>query len=179
MIRFDIPYVDTDRTLTQAGYEVLKGQDRRIDTLEAVDATEAANAPGAAPRYACRAWVNFNGTGTVAIRAAGNVSSITDSGVGNYVINFATAMTDANYASAGAASGGTKVIVGTPAAGSLPIATTDDAGAAVDPAQVHIVVFRCEWSLIPTVTAWRLSTLRRALMRKWSRRRTFLWGRLS
>jgi hypothetical protein len=45
----------------------------------------------------CRAWVNFNGTGTVAIRASGNVSSITDNGTGNYTVNFTTAMTDANY----------------------------------------------------------------------------------
>jgi hypothetical protein len=44
-----------------------------------------------------RAWVNFNGTGTVAIRASSNVSSITDSGVGLYIINFTTAMPDANY----------------------------------------------------------------------------------
>jgi hypothetical protein len=57
------------------------------------------NAPGSAPLYACRAWVNFNGTGTVAIRASGNVSSITDNGVGDYTINFATAMPDANYSS--------------------------------------------------------------------------------
>ena len=48
--------------------------------------------------YKCRAWVNFNGTGTVAIRAAGNVSSITDNGTGDYTVNFATAMPDANYA---------------------------------------------------------------------------------
>ena len=47
----------------------------------------------------CRAWVNFNGTGTVAIRAAFNVSSITDNGVGNYTVNFTTAMPDTNYAS--------------------------------------------------------------------------------
>lgn len=46
----------------------------------------------------CRAWVNFNGTGTVAIRASFNVSSITDNGVGNYTVNFTTAMPDANYA---------------------------------------------------------------------------------
>jgi hypothetical protein len=46
----------------------------------------------------CKAWVNFNGTGAVAIRASYNVSSITDSGVGIYVVNFATALTDANYA---------------------------------------------------------------------------------
>ena len=55
------------------------------------------NASGTAPIYACRAWVNFNGTGTVAIRASGNVSSITDNGTGNYTINFTTAMPDVNY----------------------------------------------------------------------------------
>ena len=46
----------------------------------------------------CRAWVNFNGTGTVAIRASFNVSSITDNGTGNYTVNFTNAMPDANYA---------------------------------------------------------------------------------
>jgi hypothetical protein len=44
-----------------------------------------------------KAWVNFNGTGTVAIRASFNVSSITDQGVGNYRVNFTTALADANY----------------------------------------------------------------------------------
>lgn len=58
---------------------------------------EGFNASGSAPVYACRAWVNFNGTGTVAIRASGNVSSVTDNGVGDYTINFTTAMQDANY----------------------------------------------------------------------------------
>jgi len=48
--------------------------------------------------YGCRAWVNFNGTGTVAIRDSGNVSSITDLGTGQYQVNFTTAMPDANYA---------------------------------------------------------------------------------
>ena len=51
-----------------------------------------------ATAFGCRAWVNFNGTGTVAIRASGNVSSITDVGVGIYTVNFTTAMPDANYA---------------------------------------------------------------------------------
>ena len=50
-----------------------------------------------ATAYGCRAWVNFNGTGTVAIRASGNVSSITDNGTGDYTLNFTTAMPDANY----------------------------------------------------------------------------------
>jgi hypothetical protein len=45
-----------------------------------------------------KAWVNFNGTGTVSIRSSFNVSSITDNGVGDYTVNFATAMADANYA---------------------------------------------------------------------------------
>jgi hypothetical protein len=50
-----------------------------------------------ATAYGCRAWVNFNGTGTVAIRASGNVTSITDNGTGNYTINFTNAMPDVNY----------------------------------------------------------------------------------
>jgi hypothetical protein len=51
-----------------------------------------------ATAYGCRAWVNFNGTGTPAIRASGNVSSITDNGVGLYTANFSVAMPDVNYA---------------------------------------------------------------------------------
>lgn len=58
----------------------------------------ALNATGSAPIYACRGWVNFNGTGTVAIRASGNVSSITDNGTGDYTVNFTTALPDANFA---------------------------------------------------------------------------------
>ena len=53
--------------------------------------------PGLVAGQLCRAWVNFNGTGTVAIRAAYNVASITDNGTGDYTVNFATAMPDANY----------------------------------------------------------------------------------
>jgi len=50
-----------------------------------------------ATAYGCRAWVNFNGTGTVAIRASGNVSSITDNGTANYTVNFSTSLPDINY----------------------------------------------------------------------------------
>lgn len=46
---------------------------------------------------AVKAWVNFNGTGTVAIRASFNVSSITDNGTGDYTVNFTNALADANY----------------------------------------------------------------------------------
>ena len=59
--------------------------------------------PNGTENYKCRAWVNFNGTGTVAIRAAGNVASITDNGTGEYTVNFTTALPDANYAVAGSA----------------------------------------------------------------------------
>jgi len=81
---------DIDST---AGFD---GEDLTGD-VAAARITGALNATGSAPIYACRAWVNFNGTGAVAIRASGNVSSITDSGVGQYTVNFATAMPDANY----------------------------------------------------------------------------------
>lgn len=74
-------------------------QNKAVDPL---GIREAFNATGSAPVYACRAWVNFNGVGTVSIRASGNVSSITDNGQGNYTVNFTTAMQDANYVVASA-----------------------------------------------------------------------------
>ena len=52
----------------------------------------------AATAYGCRAWVKFNGTGTVAIYNSANVSSITDLGTGRYRVNFTTAMVDADFA---------------------------------------------------------------------------------
>jgi hypothetical protein len=50
-----------------------------------------------ATAYGCRAWVNFNGTGVVAIRGSGNITSITDNGTGDYTVNFTNAMPDENY----------------------------------------------------------------------------------
>ena len=62
--------------------------------------TSGGNSSTSAEIYSGRAkaWVNFNGTGTVAIRADFNVSSITDNGTGNYTLNFTNALTDANFA---------------------------------------------------------------------------------
>jgi hypothetical protein len=60
----------------------------KVSTLQNLSGTEV---------YTCKAWVNFNGTGTVAIRASGNVSSITDGGTGYYTVNFTTALPDSNY----------------------------------------------------------------------------------
>lgn len=66
-----------------------------------VDATNFGSEWPLASRNGNKAWVNFNGTGTVAIRASNNVSSITDNGTGDYTVNFTTAMPDANYAVSG------------------------------------------------------------------------------
>lgn len=73
------------------------GADITTGNIAAARITTALNASGSAPIYASRAWVNFDGTGTVAIRASGNVSSITDNGVGDHTVNFASTMPDANY----------------------------------------------------------------------------------
>lgn len=62
-------------------------------------------ASGSAPSYSARAWVSFNGTGTVAIRGSANVSSITDNGTGNYDVNFTTSMADTNYATTATGAG--------------------------------------------------------------------------
>ena len=110
----------------------------------------------------CKAWVNFDGTGTVAIRASYNVSSITDEGTGDYTVNFTTALPDANYAvtfgsvkSNSAARGGTFVCLerdsaggGTaPAAGSVRIncieaASSVSNAALLDVAIVYVAIFR-------------------------------------
>jgi hypothetical protein len=73
-------------------------------TGNSATATALTTASGSAPSYSARAWVNFNGTGTIAIRGSANVSSITDNDVGDFTVNFTTAMSDANYAFAGVAS---------------------------------------------------------------------------
>lgn len=56
------------------------------------------NAVGTAPIYVARAWVNFNGVGVIGIRESGNVTSVSDNGIGNYTVNFTTALPDSNYA---------------------------------------------------------------------------------
>jgi hypothetical protein len=100
----------TDRTLTlpdaggtvvsDTATQTLSNKTLTSPTLTTpnINSAQFATVTGTAPLYAARAWVNFNGTGTVAIRASGNVSSITDNGTGQYTVNFTTAMPDANYA---------------------------------------------------------------------------------
>jgi hypothetical protein len=75
-----------------------------VDASQIVSYTNNLGTVAGYPAYQCRAWVNFNGTGTVAIRASGNVSSITDNGTGDYTVNFTTALSDANYVASANAS---------------------------------------------------------------------------
>ena len=104
----------------------------------------------AAVAYGCRAWVNFNGTGTPAIRASGNVSSITDNGTGNYTVNFTTALPDVNYCVTGTASNnaaglGTVFLTTTGSAFTttqLVIGSFSVSGSAVDPNNVCVAIFR-------------------------------------
>ena len=104
----------------------------------------ALNATGSAPVYACRAWVNFNGTGTPAILASGNVTSITDNGVGDYTLNFTTAMPDANYSVVGSGAGTTALFCLTSlTAGSARVTTRGStSGAVTDLSQICVSVFR-------------------------------------
>lgn len=117
--------------------------------MSAIKANQWLN-PDGTENFKCRAWVNFNGTGTVAIRAAGNVSSITDNTVGDFTINFATPMPDANYAYSGNHSSAsvyvsTLVLNG---AGITPPTTlaarisTAVSGAYADPSSVNLSFFR-------------------------------------
>jgi len=107
-----------------------------------------------ATAYGCRAWVNFNGTGTVAIRASGNVSSITDNGAGKYVVNFSTAMPDVNYAANASCAkdndaddGAMRIAIGSnttniPSTSVCPITITRGDGTAVDSARVFLSIIR-------------------------------------
>jgi len=97
--------------------------------LEAGSGGYSASLPGTGtqyPAFFARAWVNFNGDGTVAIRNSGNVSSITDNGTGDYTLNFTTAMPDANYSVVGSGRNGTtrQVIFSIATTVSTPLTTS-------------------------------------------------------
>lgn len=117
-------------------------------TTPNINSAQFATVSGTAPIYPCRAWVNFNGTGTVAIRASGNVTSITDNGTGDYTVNFTTAMPDANYSVSGSASnvsGGSfmcPVSAATFTTTSSRIFSVNNAGSVVDADAISAAYFR-------------------------------------
>jgi hypothetical protein len=106
---------------------------------------------GSPPSYASRCWVNFNGVGGVGYRGTANISSISRNGVGDYTVNFVTAMPDANYAIVGTATrssynagnnpGGFGLRTA-PSASSFRICTSNGSGTNEDSVQIDISVFR-------------------------------------
>ena len=100
--------------------------------------------------YGCRAWCLFNGTGTPAIRASANISSITDNGTGSYDLNFTNAMPDGNFAVAaisdgfGVANGG--AVSSSTARGNstskVAILVAQQSGSPADFPFVHVAIFR-------------------------------------
>jgi hypothetical protein len=110
----------------------------RVTTLQNLSGTEV---------YTAKAWVNFNGTGTVAIRASGNVSSITDNSTGDYTINFTTAMPDANWAVTATAqqAGAVAIVLGpreTPVSTAARVLISNNVGTAIDSTYVNAAIFR-------------------------------------
>ena len=134
------PNTNSDRTLT------LPDSTGTIATAESTLAQFSAS--GSAPVFAARAWVNFNGTGTVAIRASGNVSSITDNGTGQYAANFTTALSDTNYAATtnGCNPGGAGTVIGakvnTVNSVVIECRVSTAMGTVADEANVYAAVFR-------------------------------------
>jgi hypothetical protein len=126
----------------------------RVNTLQNAAGTGQPAMSGAA-----KAWVNFNGTGTVAIRASFNVTSITDNGTGDYTVNFTSALEDANYVvnvsapmyttsngsvTAKVYGSGTVGLAGLQSTTQIRVCWTDIGGTAnfYDPANYYVSIFR-------------------------------------
>jgi hypothetical protein len=110
----------------------------KVDTIQDTNAVEM---------YLCKAWVNFNGQGTVAIRDSGNISSVIDTATGVYTVSFTNAMPDADYSAVVSASdaGTTRAWPHTKtfSTGSFVIRNSrGDTGADVDHDLYSVAVFR-------------------------------------
>ena len=155
--------VNTIETNTPGGVLAIRDSNNALTAIKpnAVQGTAANTAPvfqdsaGTEIGTLCRAWVNFNGTGTVAIRGAFNVSSITDGGVGTYDVNFVNPMPDTNYAiaSVGRFSSGTAAStsgglipqdnnVNLSASSFRVMAVTKDSATRIDNPDIYVAVFR-------------------------------------
>jgi uncharacterized protein (AIM24 family) len=143
------PNTDTDRTLDlpdAAGTIQVSGNPISGTTGSfSGDLSFNSGYGSAAVAYGCRAWVNFDGTGTPAIRSSGNVSSITDNGTGDYTVNFTTAMPDANYSTVKTVHLSGNVLVvrgGNISASAANVYVTNTLNTQVDPAEVFVAIFR-------------------------------------
>ena len=94
-----ISLADLSATGTKDATTFLRGDNsfQTVSSYADSDALSLFNVTGSAPVYACRVWIQFNGTGKIAINDSGNVSSLTDNGTGDYTLNFTTALPDVNY----------------------------------------------------------------------------------
>ena len=118
--------------------------------MSEIRAATVSNLAGTGPvtltgQYAAKAWVNFNGTGTVAIRQSGNVSSITDGGTGIYTVNFTTALTDANYATVATAGDSGRYLVTAPTLATSSVGLVlvqSSTGGALDTQALQVAAFR-------------------------------------
>jgi hypothetical protein len=120
---------------------------RQANTTWYRNSAPALGNDGTAPVYAARAWVNFNGTGTVGIRGSGNVTSITDNGVGDYTVNFTTALPDRNYSitqCAGNVAANACYLTSffTPTTGSFRVLCRSDAAVTIDASECNLTVHR-------------------------------------
>ena len=119
---------------------------------DTVQQTNGMTMTGGDPRYyAARAWVNYKGTLTRALRSQTNINSVVRNSIGNFTFTFTTPMPDANYvvvATAGNTSSSVyvnAVLTGTPTASSFEITVINQSGGAPsfnDPEYLHVVVFR-------------------------------------
>jgi hypothetical protein len=100
----------------------------------------ATNAPGTAPVFGCRAWLNGNGSS--GINGSGNVSSVTDTGVGAITVNFATAMPDTNYAVTATCNGDNWSTTQAFSTGSVEIRFWNQPGVTEDVSQACVAIFR-------------------------------------
>lgn len=149
----DHTYIDN----TKGGSQIFRGGGSYVERMRLDSSGNLKFNSGygsVATAYGCRAWVNFNGTGTVAIRASGNVSSITDNGTGDYTVNFTTAMPDANYSAVAVTSTdgsnnavsintqSTQGSVSTPTTTAVRMQVARASVGYVDPSYVNVSVFR-------------------------------------
>ena len=124
-------YASSAGSASSASYASSAGSATTAGTASALT-----SAAGSAPSYAVRAFVNFNGQGAVAIRESVNVSSITDSGTGRYVVNFISAMTSTTYTCVGCCSA-------IPGRGQAALMPNEISNYLVEPTTTAQAVFTC------------------------------------
>ena len=127
-------------------------------TANAGEIKKALNADNAPPIYACRAWVNFDGTKDTTgaastantnrlILASGNVTNVSRNAAGNYTVAFSTAMPDANYAVNATARATTSnlfsaSLTSAPTTSDVNVICVNASGATTDSATVSVTIFR-------------------------------------